>query len=222
MSLVVGMGGLCSDALRSFLTLDTLALILWGALVGVLNSQLKPHQRPFPGETIALDGETLLFVRDSRLIELYKSTWEQACPSPVLAVICIFVPLAALALGVKVRRRAADVPAFVHGWLLSWTCETVVVDLIKNYCGVYRPYFYDECGYDEAPRSCTSEHHDARRSFPSGHAGLARALRLVCAACYMMYPSCGMAYVVLPFWHVKHTEAAVYHRRDPGPKESAR
>jgi hypothetical protein len=58
---------------------------------------------------------------------------------------------------------------------------------------VYRPYFYDECGYDKATRSCTSEHHDARRSFPSGHAGLARALRLVCAACYMIYPSCGMA-----------------------------
>ncbi len=43
----------------------------------------------------------------------------------VLAAICICVPLTALVLGVAVGRRAADVPAFIHGYMCIPSCVCV-------------------------------------------------------------------------------------------------
>ena len=47
----------------------------------------------------------------------------------------------------------------------------MVVGCIKAYCGYWRPYFLEECGFDDATGRCASEDYGhGFRFFPSGHA----------------------------------------------------
>ena len=61
--------------------------------------------------------------------------------------------------------------------MLTVACTVFLTDLIKNYIGYWRPYLYDECGFDPVTRACTlpAGTAEAHKSFPSGHASLPQA-----------------------------------------------
>ena len=157
------------------LTVNFCIAVIWSGLVLHFTTVIEPSERPLPGQTVRVSGAETVFVRDSNFNRPHKPEQQQACPDHVLVLLCTLVPLASLVLGMLVRRNFSDVPAFVHGWMLSWSCETLCVSLLKNYVGFFRPSFYEACGFNSTTWQCTNDSADNRRSFPSAHAGSAFA-----------------------------------------------
>ena len=56
---------------------------------------------------------------------------------------------------------------------------------MKRYCGYWRPYFYDQCGFDAATGKCTGDDGEAFKSFPSGHSGLSMVTMLYTSYCIL-------------------------------------
>ena len=59
------------------------------------------------------------------------------------------------------------------------------IDCVKRYCGYWRPYFYDQCGFDAATGKCTGDDDEAFKSFPSGHSGLSMVTMLYTSYCIL-------------------------------------
>jgi hypothetical protein len=175
------------ECARTLLTLNFCLAVVWSGLVIHFMGDIAPSQRPFPGQIIRVSGGTeAVFVRDGSFDHAHKSDAQQACPDKVLLLICTLVPLASLTLGMLARRNASDVSAFVHGWMLSWSCEALTLSLVKNYVGMFRPSFYEGCGFNASSWQCTKpDTADSRRAFPSAHAGSAFAT-LLFATLYLL------------------------------------
>eukprot|EP00930_Biecheleria_cincta_P006541 TRINITY_DN107565_c0_g1_i1.p1 TRINITY_DN107565_c0_g1~~TRINITY_DN107565_c0_g1_i1.p1 ORF type:complete len:223 (+),score=11.72 TRINITY_DN107565_c0_g1_i1:30-671(+) len=95
---------------------------------------------------------------------------EQQCTVLVLLLLSSLIPCSAVALGVMIKSKPGDAAAFVKGFLMARGCTMFTVDFAKNYVGYLRPYFYQECGFDEITGRCSHDQPDAHKSFPSGHA----------------------------------------------------
>lgn len=124
---------------------------------------LPQHTRPIPVQSV--NGT---WVRFWMLDNPYGA---DTVSSTALMLIATLVPLgAAIALSFASPARGA-VKAWLHSYLWMMGTHIMIVGCIKAYCGYWRPYFLNECAFNEARGECTADDYKhGFRSFPSGHA----------------------------------------------------
>jgi len=139
----------------------------------------RQHTRKAPVEVVPTVDQEYAYVRSPLLDHRYRPSAQQIVPAPALFAICSLGPLAVQAALSKLvdapRVRKAAVAARLYSFVYAIATTLCVVDLVKRYCGYWRPYFYDECDYDTNTGTCDKSPDDAFRSFPSGHAAASAA-----------------------------------------------
>jgi membrane-associated phospholipid phosphatase len=124
---------------------------------------LPQHKRPIPVQMI--NGTW------ARAWMLDNSYGPDTVSSAALLLIATLVPLAVAILLSFVSPARGGVKAWLHSYLWMMGTHIMVVSCIKAYCGYWRPYFLNECGFDDQIGQCTAKNYNhAFRSFPSGHA----------------------------------------------------
>ncbi|KAJ8601883.1 hypothetical protein CTAYLR_002637 [Chrysophaeum taylorii] len=154
---------------------DCCVAVAFLALAMILPQAVPQRKRAAPVETIS--GAE---IRSPLL--LHDFARHQIVPSSVLVVVCTLVPLAAQILLSIVGDDDDDnkgVAARLYS--LAYACGSTIasIDVLKRYCGYWRPYAYDEGG------------DDAYRSFPSGHAALSFVALGHTSLCLLGSARCG-------------------------------
>jgi len=150
-----------------------LELAVVGVMAGVPEFVLPQHTRPVPAQHMNGSRWARAWMLNSpRVPETVSnlSLWFIFCTVPIGA---------ALVLSLFSPARGA-VKAWLHSYLWTMGTQAMVVGGLKGYCGYWRPYFLDECAFNDATGGCTStdSYTDAFRSFPSAHASGAVAALL--------------------------------------------
>jgi membrane-associated phospholipid phosphatase len=146
--------------------------------IGVFLEFATPHQRPIPYQGFDDIGEIVLaFMYNVRESGETVSSLVMFCSAFVIP----FVLQLLLICGSKTR-FAFDKKDMIHKtvcvYVLSLGLTQTLTNAAKLYVGYLRPIFFDLCQPDEDFQECTSsnglaaESHQARVSFPSGHASL--------------------------------------------------
>lgn len=122
------------------------------------------------------------------LSEPYVARWDQIVPDVV--AFAIIVPttvaiFAGLSFADAAAVRAAAARARVAGAIYALAGTVFVVNVVKRYCGYYRPYFYGACDFDADAGACRDDDDDPYQSFPSGHAADSFVLLLHAAYCLL-------------------------------------
>ena len=164
---------------------DTMVAFATCVLAVVIPMGVKQHHRRAP--TFAQGGT---FVPAPLIYDLdYKSQFQQIVPASALEAVIVVVPAAVFSLlgAFDARpKRVAIAAARVHSLLYAFAATSVTVDCVKKFCGYWRPYFYDECGFDVATGRCGGDApDDANRSFPSGHSALSMVCLLHSSLCLL-------------------------------------
>jgi len=164
---------------------DFAVAVAYFVLASTLGDLTPQHEREAP---VLEDPDG---VKDPLMASLpYRSDRRQIVPATALVSICVVVPLAVQVLLSVVDFRPS---VAVRGRLLSLLYATgstvVTVDIIKRYCGYWRPYFFDECHYDAG--GCTKKDGDIYRSFPSGHASTSAVTLVHTSLCLLGAARCG-------------------------------
>ena len=133
------------------------------AMIGVAEFCLPQHTRPVPVQRI--NGTW------ARAFLLDNPYGGDTVSNLALMLLATLGPLAvAILLSFAVPAKGA-VKAWVHSYLWMMGTSIMMVSAIKRYCGYWRPYFLNECAFDDALGECTSDDYaHGFRSFPSGHA----------------------------------------------------
>lgn len=153
------------QAWRRALLTPTFALeFLIVALMAALPELALPqHERPIPVQYI--NGT---WARAWMLDNAYGA---DTVSSTALLLIATLVPIGIAITLSFVSPAQGAVKAWLHSYLWMSGTHIMIVGCIKAYCGYWRPYFLNECGFDDAIGQCTSkDYKHAFRSFPSGHA----------------------------------------------------
>jgi len=157
------------------------AIVLWTILIPLfaIPFAFSPRQNPIPYQVFSVhnstdDSTTTHVIRNLELNYPYIESKDQIVPGSVLGPIVIVGPLAGHWLFwafTGIPPEFVDTLGFMHAFALSTGLNHFANGALKCYVGRLRPYFYDECGFDDATLSCTKEKEaeHARRSFPSGH-----------------------------------------------------
>ena len=158
------------------MSLDFLVAAVYVALVTTLGDLSPQHIRDAPVEKIVL-GESSAYVLSPLLANDYKSDAQQiVSPAALVAVCACVLSLVFVALSLffdNPRTAKSSVSARLLSLMYAAGTAVATVDVIKRYCGYWRPYFYDECDFDMNSGKCSGNApQDANRSFPSGHAAI--------------------------------------------------
>ena len=133
------------------------------AMAGIPEFALPQHKRPIPVQMI--NGT---WAREWMLDNAFT---RDTVSSTALMLIATLLPLGVAILLSFVSPTKGGVKAWLHSYLWMMGTHIMVVGCIKAYCGYWRPYFLNECGFNDALGQCTSDDYKhAFRSFPSGHA----------------------------------------------------
>mmetsp|Transcript_2948 Transcript_2948/g.3412 ORF Transcript_2948/g.3412 Transcript_2948/m.3412 type:complete len:284 (+) Transcript_2948:72-923(+) len=170
---------LCAE-MRMLISWDMFFVLVFSACCFMLElpGVLATYERPVPGQKIEVGGGEADFVKGQVWDQVYVPDDEQVVPGVELVALSFGLPLGGLLLGILLCQQVGDAAAFMKGFLLAMACSIACVDLVKNYVGYLRPYFYSECGFDESTGRCTHDKADAHRSFPSGHSSMSFAAML--------------------------------------------
>lgn len=113
---------------------------------------------------------------------------QETVPDWAVVVVCILLPIVFLGISGLCFGPSGDAHASLCTLFIAVGCSELLTDLIKLYCGRFRPNFYNMCGFDSNTKECQEGQdnnvnwhrlHDARKSFPSGHASVAFSSMLV-------------------------------------------
>jgi len=140
-----------------------LTLVIAGLIAGLPEFLIPQHTRPTPVQRI--NGT---WARAWMLDNSYNS---DTISNVVLVLVATLLPLGvSTLLSFTVPARGA-VKAWLHSYVWMFGTQVMVVSSMKAYCGYWRPYFLDECNFDDTVGQCTSSDYEhGFRSFPSGHA----------------------------------------------------
>jgi len=177
------------DAWRTtLLNLDTLVAIAW-MLMCVFFSDVVAQRERHPPEVVAYNSGEPYWLIDPLMNNKYKPSGQQVVPTSALVAICTLVPLAvifALSFFDAAALQGAATAARLHGLIYAFSAMDLTINCIKRYCGYWRPYFYDECGFNPSTGNCEGDdYEDAFRSFPSGHSGMSMVCLLYTSYCLL-------------------------------------
>jgi membrane-associated phospholipid phosphatase len=131
---------------------------------------VQPNQRPIPYQYLESTGDYIVN-------QIYNQTYEgETVSSLALVVGCCILPYALQIIICYSIKRICSTLDIYHNttcvYFIGIGLTGFITNSIKLYVGYLRPIFYDLCQPDENYESCTSNDHDVRLSFPSGHASL--------------------------------------------------
>jgi membrane-associated phospholipid phosphatase len=113
----------------------------------------------------------------------YPFNEKETVPDWAVVVFCILLPIVFLGISGLLCGPSGDAHASLCTLFVAVGCSELLTDLVKLYCGRFRPNFYNMCGFDADSKECQLQDlhrlHDARKSFPSGHASVAFSSMLV-------------------------------------------
>ena len=134
-----------------------LDFLIIAAMSAIPEFALPQHTRPIPVQSV--NGT---WVRFWMLDNPYGA---DTVSSTALMLIATLVPLgAAIALSFASPARGA-VKAWLHSYLWMMGTHIMIVGCIKAYCGYWRPYFLNECAFNEARGECTADDYTASAHF---------------------------------------------------------
>ena len=172
------------ESWKHVISLDTFVAVAWMLVLWFASQAVHQRERK-PPEVLTDAGQPPYWVISPLLNNDYKSSSEQIVPAPVLFVICSVVPMVvflALSLFDTCTRATA---LRIQGIAYAFGGAAFCIDCVKRYCGYWRPYFYDQCGFDAATGKCTGDDDEAFKSFPSGHSGLSMVTMLYTSYCIL-------------------------------------
>jgi membrane-associated phospholipid phosphatase len=154
-----------SHAWRRALFSPTILLnfLVVAIMAGVPEFALPQRTRPIPVQNI--NGT---WARAWMLDNAYNG---DTVSNVALMLLATLVPLGVAILLSIVSPSRGAVKAWLHSYVLMMGTQIMIVSSIKAYCGYWRPYFLNECAFDDVAGRCTAEDYEhGFRSFPSGHA----------------------------------------------------
>jgi diacylglycerol diphosphate phosphatase / phosphatidate phosphatase len=96
----------------------------------------------------------------------------QTVPTSMLLLIGVVLPLILLLVLGVCSGPSGDAHACLCVYFLAVGMNSFVTDMMKNYCGKFRPNFYKMCAFDVDTKACANDVFNAHQSFPSGHSSL--------------------------------------------------
>ena len=170
-------------------SMEMLVALGYMARVTTLGDLTPQHFRKAPIERILEDT----IVRSPLLMNNYVSNPNQIVTPTALVAISALIPLA-FQIGLSAfdhpHIAVSAVSARLYSLLYAGGSAIATTDIIKRYCGYYRPYFYEECDFEDT--DCTEKPGDASRSFPSGHASISMVFLGHTSLCLLGAARCGV------------------------------
>ena len=113
----------------------------------------------------------------------YPFNEREPVPDWVVVVVCVILPILFYCFIGLLYGPTGDTRAILCTLFIAVGLSELITDLVKLYCGRFRPNFYNMCGFDSVTKKCLVEDlhrlHDSRKSFPSGHASVSVTSMLV-------------------------------------------
>ena len=145
---------------------------LLGSLLAVLlilggGSALVPlHMREEPVQLVTVPSGQVLWVPDPAHTLPFIPDSEASCPGLVLLVLLVIGLVLTAAENRRSLPEAIDAAAV---YLLAQALSGGLTLTAKNYCGYFRPNYFEGCGWNATAHACTRAYIEGRHSFPSGH-----------------------------------------------------
>lgn len=125
------------------------------------------HERPVPGQSIALADGSTVFIRDPSIDHPLRSN---TVTEFMLFGLIGFGLVAILAIESTAVRVASNRWRACAMWAGATFANEYLTLSFKCYCGVLRPNFYATCGWSDKEQRCEDGlNASGRVSFPSGH-----------------------------------------------------
>ena len=105
-------------------------------------------------------------------LELNFDLLPQTVPASMLLLIAVVLPLILLLVLGVCSGPSGDAHSGLCVYFLAVGMNSFVTDMMKNYCGKFRPNFYQMCAFDTNTKACGNDVVNAHLSFPSGHSSL--------------------------------------------------
>ena len=135
-----------------------------------LPTVFKVHQRTIPYQVVQSTGDVVL---DFNYNYDYK---DEQIDNNMLIVLTMVLPMMIL-LGMELYNRNGY---FFHdgscAFIASMTVTLFITGVVKRMTGIFRPNFYQQCGFSNETLACMSQDYDednVRMSFISGHSSVA-------------------------------------------------
>lgn len=174
-----------AESWQNVLSLDTLVAVVWMLVLWFASQTVKLNKRQIP-TVQAFDAGVSYWAKSPLLDNDYKSSSKQIVPASVLFAICSVVPIVVFFILSLFDTCTKATALRIQGIMYAFSGAALCIDCIKQYCGYWRPYFYDGCGFDAATGKCTKDDYsEMRKSFPSGHAGLSMVTMLYTSYCIL-------------------------------------
>jgi len=158
------------DYVTSFQLVELILCIVGGLGLVIVSRFVVPLRERMVFYREVAGGDIILDPSNS------QDVVEDTISDTVLLITCMLLPLF-FQLGISI--------GFGYGndghktfciYCIGFGLTLFITGCLKNYCGVFRPNFYDACGFNEETLLCTVEEAEQikyRKSFPSGHASFA-------------------------------------------------
>ena len=173
------------ESWKHVVSLDTFVAVAWMLVLWFASQAVHQHERKPPESEVQTDAGQPYWVISPLLNNDYKSSSEQIVPASVLFVICSVVPMVVFLVLSLFDTCARATALRIQGIAYAFGGAAFCIDCVKRYCGYWRPYFYDQCGFDAATGKCTGDDDEAFKSFPSGHSGLSMVTMLYTSYCIL-------------------------------------
>lgn len=113
----------------------------------------------------------------------YPFNERETVPDWVVVVTCVILPILLYCFMGLLSGPTGDTHAILCTLFIAVGLSELITDLVKLYCGRFRPNFYNMCGFDSVTKECLVKDlhrlYDSRKSFPSGHASVSVTSMLV-------------------------------------------
>ena len=157
----------CCASLAIPLTKFLLSLAITIVGVPAAGILIPTTQRPLPVQHVPVGGGAILHLPHPDYVHAYVPDSHATCPSVALLGLVGLGLIVTVLLHVRSAARALDAAST---YLFAFALTAITTVWAKNFCGFYRPNFFEGCGWNATTLECEHEYIDGRHSFPSGHA----------------------------------------------------
>jgi diacylglycerol diphosphate phosphatase/phosphatidate phosphatase len=148
-----------------------LSIFALGKIVPILWNWCYIWESPIPYQKTDA-GDVIL-----ELDLTYDLEASETIPDWLAAVLCVVIPMILFSVVGFCWGPSGDVHASLCFFFVALGLTWFLTDIIKIYAGRLRPNFYDMCEFNKETLQCETDNRrhmdESRKSFPSGHAGLA-------------------------------------------------
>ena len=165
------------ESWKHVVSLDTFVAVAWMLVLWFASQAVHQRERKPPESRPSTPGSLTGPFHPCSITTTSRRA-SRSCRRRLLFVICSVVPVVVFLVLSFFDTCTRATALRIQGIAYAFGGAAFCIDCVKRYCGYWRPYFYDQCGFDAATGKCTGDDDEAFKSFPSGHSGLSMVTML--------------------------------------------